>query len=139
MALIINRAIVLNAFVHMLNFYCRFGQLGHGQAALALGEPKQVMELLGDTCVQLMCGRRHTLVVVSNPCNSPPRPRLLIFGSGSEGQLGQPNLQRTFLPLNVMGVSPNLTLVAKFWVSTMPSYIFRPLALTRSLSEGQIR
>ncbi|KAM7542104.1 hypothetical protein Aperf_G00000007794 [Anoplocephala perfoliata] len=79
------------------------GQLGHGQAAPAVGEPKQVMELMGDTCVQLMCGRRHTFVVVSNPSNSPPRPRPLIFGSGSEGQLGQANLSRTFLPLKVTG------------------------------------
>ncbi|VUZ55010.1 unnamed protein product [Hymenolepis diminuta] len=81
----------------------RFGQLGHGQGLISVGQPKQVMELMGDTCVQLMCGRRHTLVVVCNPSHSRPRPRPIVFGCGSEGQLGQPNLQRTFLPVNVIG------------------------------------
>ncbi|KAM3187966.1 hypothetical protein ACTXT7_001201 [Hymenolepis weldensis] len=82
----------------------RFGQLGHGQGMMSVGQPKQVMELMGDTCVQLMCGRRHTLVVVCNLSHSPPRPRPIVFGCGSEGQLGQPNLQRTFLPVNVIGI-----------------------------------
>ncbi|VDN96413.1 unnamed protein product [Rodentolepis nana] len=81
----------------------RFGQLGHGPGMTSVGNPRQVMELMGDTCVQLVCGRRHTLVVVCNPFHSPPRPRPIIFGCGYEGQLGQPNLQKTFLPVNVIG------------------------------------
>ena len=61
---------------------------------------------MGDTCVQVWCGRRHTLVLVANPTgrSSGPLPRVLAFGYGADGQLGVPGQQRSFVPLVVKGV-----------------------------------
>ncbi|EUB62914.1 putative E3 ubiquitin-protein ligase HERC4 [Echinococcus granulosus] len=81
----------------------RFGQLGHGSSAVTTSQPQQVFELMGDTCTQVWCGRRHTLVLVTNPSKSPPQPRLLVFGCGVDGQLGLLNRERTFVPIVVKG------------------------------------
>uniref|UniRef100_A0A5K3EZU1 HECT domain-containing protein n=1 Tax=Mesocestoides corti TaxID=53468 RepID=A0A5K3EZU1_MESCO len=78
----------------------RFGQLGNGGSTLSVAQPQRVMELMGETCLQLWCGRRHTVVLVAN-ANS--RPRILAFGSGVDGQLGLSNRDRALIPLTVKG------------------------------------
>ncbi|KAL5963585.1 putative E3 ubiquitin-protein ligase HERC4 [Taenia solium] len=80
----------------------RFGQLGHGVLAAVTNQPQQVLELMSDTCTQVWCGRRHTLVLVTNPSKSP-RSRLLAFGCGVDGQLGLPDHERTSVPTIVKG------------------------------------
>ncbi|XP_059046133.1 probable E3 ubiquitin-protein ligase HERC4 isoform X2 [Achroia grisella] len=55
------------------------GQTGHGTARDEL-VPKQVMELMGSTVTQVVCGRRHLLCRVGE--------RILACGYGARGQLG---------------------------------------------------
>ncbi|KAL5107296.1 putative E3 ubiquitin-protein ligase HERC4 [Taenia crassiceps] len=80
----------------------RFGQLGHGVSAVMTNQPQQVLELMGDTCTQVWCGRHHTLVLVTDLSKSP-RSRLLAFGCGIDGQLGLPDHERASKPISVKG------------------------------------
>lgn len=81
----------------------RFGQLGHGVSAVVTNQPQQVLELMGDTCTQVWCGRRHTLVLVADLSKSSPRLRLLAFGCGIDGQLGLSDRERASVPIIVKG------------------------------------
>lgn len=59
--------------------------------------PRMVVELMGTTCSQISCGRRHTLTFV------PSRGRVYGFGLGGSGQLGNRNGKNSNVPQVVVG------------------------------------
>lgn len=79
-----------------------FGQLGHGTVNNEF-LPRMVVELMGTSCTQISCGRRHTLIFV------PSRGRVYGFGLGKSGQLGNRLADSSKIPQVVVGpwVSPS--------------------------------
>lgn len=79
-----------------------FGQLGHGTVNNDF-LPRMVAELMGTSCTQISCGRRHTLTFV------PSRGRVYGFGLGGCGQLGNRLAESSKIPQVVVGpwVSPS--------------------------------
>lgn len=74
-----------------------FGQLGHGNYSNEI-LPRMVMELMGSTVTQIVCGRRHTLTYV------PSRKRVYGFGLGGNGQLGNgKDCNKSSVPQSVHG------------------------------------
>lgn len=53
----------------------------------------QIMELMGSTVTQVVCGRRHLLCRVGD--------RILACGYGARGQLGCPHLALALVPTHV--------------------------------------
>jgi len=81
---------VLTKFGRIFTFGCgKNGQLGHNNLNQE-SNPKQVLELTGDTVLQIACGSSHTLALVEGNGN------LYSFGNNRHNQLGavqQGNLQ----------------------------------------------
>lgn len=73
-----------------------YGQLGHGNVANDF-LPRMVVELMGTSCTQITCGRRHTLTFV------PSRGRVYGFGLGASGQLGNRGSKNATVPQVVIG------------------------------------
>jgi E3 ubiquitin-protein ligase HERC4 len=74
-----------------------FGQLGHGHYSNEI-LPRMVLELMGSTVTQIVCGRRHTLTYV------PSRKRVYGFGLGGNGQLGSgKDCTKSSVPQSVHG------------------------------------
>lgn len=73
-----------------------YGQLGHGSCSNDL-LPRMIVELMGTSCTQITCGRRHTLTFV------PSRGRVYAFGLGGSGQLGNRGTNNATLPQVVVG------------------------------------
>lgn len=73
-----------------------FGQLGHGTVTNDF-LPRMVAELMGTSCTQISCGRRHTLTFV------PSRGRVYGFGLGGCGQLGNRLAESSKIPQVVVG------------------------------------
>lgn len=73
-----------------------YGQLGHGTVSNDF-LPRMVVELMGTSCTQISCGRRHTLTFV------PSRGRVYGFGLGSSGQLGHRIIGNSKVPQVVIG------------------------------------
>ncbi len=70
---------------HLFSSPVRFGQLGHGKQVMGSSQPRKVMmELLGETCLQICCGTRHTVALLAGT----PYARVVVFGGGMDGQLG---------------------------------------------------
>ncbi|XP_066150994.1 probable E3 ubiquitin-protein ligase HERC4 isoform X3 [Euwallacea fornicatus] len=78
-----------------------YGQLGHGNNSNEI-LPKQVIELMGSTITQIVCGRQHCLSFV------PSRGRVYSFGIGGSGQLGVRKTNSACTPQVVLGpwISP---------------------------------
>ena len=73
-----------------------FGQLGHGNLSNEI-LPRMVIELMGTTCTQISCGKRHVLTFV------PTRQRVYSFGLGGSGQLGNKTTNNATTPQVVAG------------------------------------
>ncbi|XP_034829545.1 probable E3 ubiquitin-protein ligase HERC4 isoform X1 [Maniola hyperantus] len=69
-----------------------YGQTGHGNTKDEL-VPRKVLELMGSTVTQVVCGRRHMLCRVGE--------RVLACGYGARGQLGCPHLAVALVPTPV--------------------------------------
>ncbi|XP_071953933.1 probable E3 ubiquitin-protein ligase HERC4 [Antedon mediterranea] len=72
------------------------GQLGHNVNTDEIN-PKKVIELMGSTVTQVVCGRKHTLAFV---CSSG---RIYSFGSSDNGQLGLGSWASHNSPMTVKG------------------------------------
>ncbi|KAJ8727556.1 hypothetical protein PYW07_001675 [Mythimna separata] len=70
-----------------------YGQTGHGTTKDEL-VPRKVMELMGSTVTQVVCGRRHVLCRVGD--------RILACGYGARGQLGCPHMSFALVPTPVI-------------------------------------
>ncbi|XP_033108353.1 probable E3 ubiquitin-protein ligase HERC4 isoform X2 [Anneissia japonica] len=73
-----------------------YGQLGHNSNADEIN-PKKVLELMGSTVTQVVCGREHTLAFVLSS------GRIYSFGSSEYGQLGLGSWNPSTSPLTVNG------------------------------------
>ncbi|KAL4716608.1 hypothetical protein ACJJTC_008243, partial [Scirpophaga incertulas] len=70
----------------------QYGQTGHGSIRDEL-TPRKVLELMGSTVTQLVCGRRHLLCRVGD--------RIFACGYGARGQLGCPHMAFSLVPTPV--------------------------------------
>nr|XP_031849691.1 probable E3 ubiquitin-protein ligase HERC4 isoform X1 [Nomia melanderi] len=61
------------------------GQLGHGNNSNEI-LPRQIMELMGSTVTQILCGKEHTLALVSS------QSKVYAWGLGVTGQLATPQV-----------------------------------------------
>ncbi|XP_065835558.1 probable E3 ubiquitin-protein ligase HERC4 [Oscarella lobularis] len=85
-----------------------FGSNGNGQLGHDFGHshvvPKQVMELMGNSVVQVACGRQHTIALIDSNC------RIYAFGLGGSGQLGfGTGIKSTKVPAVVSSLDAVLT------------------------------